>query len=52
MKIRTMTPKGEEQIQIGVPTAIAQNEDLIFIGTRLGQVVMYGKDHQDFWGIF
>ena len=44
MKIRTMSPKGEEQIQIGVPTAIAQNDLLIFIGTRLGQIVMYGRD--------
>ena len=45
MKIRTIGPSREEhQIQIGVPTAIAQNDDLIFIGTRLGQVVMYGKE--------
>lgn len=35
-----------------MPSAIALTEDLILVGTKLGQVLMYDRETQEFYGCF
>lgn len=41
-----------EDLFLGKPSAIAITELLILIGTKLGQVLMYDRETQEFYGCF
>ena len=41
-----------EDIFLGMPSALTLTEELILIGTKLGQVLMYDRETQEFYGCF
>ena len=41
-----------EDLFLGVPSAIAVTEELILVGTKLGQVLMYDRETQEYYGCF